>query len=86
MATKHGYVGSAEPLLASLSVGDEELEELFERVIVAGRSSVSRDGSSRLSTGVDTVDDALGGGLEKGRLVGVSCEVGGESVDVSPHA
>lgn len=78
-----GTARPAEPLLASSLVADGELEVLFERVVGAVKGGRRRDGGERLETGVRSLDEALGGGLEVGRVVGVSCEAGGGMGDVS---
>jgi hypothetical protein len=65
----------AEPLLASSLVEDGELEALFDELL--GGKKVTGGGDERLATGVRSLDDALGGGLEAGAVVGVSCEGGG---------
>ncbi|KAF2676143.1 hypothetical protein K458DRAFT_322730 [Lentithecium fluviatile CBS 122367] len=72
----------AEPLLASSLLGDGELEALWDEVVGGQKGMNRRDRVARLVTGVKKVDEALGGGFEKGRVVGVSSDTGGGSVDL----
>jgi RecA/RadA recombinase len=69
---------AAEPLLASAVLEDEELDALFEGLGVGKR----RDGKIRVGTGVESVDNALQGGVVGGNIVGVW----GEGVEVSFEA
>lgn len=73
---------SAEPLLASQIIGDEELDELVDSVCHA-RIGKSKNPESRLKTGVKSLDDALGGGLESARVVCVSGEAAVGASEVS---
>ncbi len=72
----------AEPLLASRLVDDAMFEGLFERA----RGIVGPKGEKRrvlLCTGVKSLDEALQGGLECGRIVGVHAEAGAGGGEVS---
>ena len=72
---------SAEPLLASQLISDEDLDSLLESVLkvnIGTRSSRKE----RLGTGVKSLDDALNGGLEGGRVVGISGEAGAGGSEV----
>lgn len=70
-----------EPLLANSLVDEEELEELWESGM-SGRKGAKRT-EDGLETGVESLDDLLEGGLERGRVVCVSCEAGdGGGVEV----
>lgn len=72
-------VRPAEPLLASAATTQEELGRLFDEVI-GGKKTRAREGV--LKTGSESVDGALGGGLEGGRVVGVWGEAGGAGAEV----
>ncbi|KAF2249099.1 hypothetical protein BU26DRAFT_312056 [Trematosphaeria pertusa] len=82
MAQAGAQARPAELLLASSLIGDEELEVLLEGV-VAGRvgPQQKRRGES-LGTGVKSLDEALDGGLEGGRVVCVSAGQGGGGVEL----
>lgn len=73
---------AAVPLLGAALVGDEELDALFEHVVGTMRSKKSKNEGDRLKTNADGLDDALGGGLERGRVVCVSCESGSGGMEV----
>lgn len=60
---------AAEPVLASTLVSDEDLNDLLG----------AKKRTDSIWTGIKSLDDALGGGLECGRVVAVS----GEGSDVS---
>ncbi|KAH7382222.1 hypothetical protein BKA66DRAFT_570517 [Pyrenochaeta sp. MPI-SDFR-AT-0127] len=67
----------AEPLLAAQLLSDEELDELLDDICGVDLGKRRRDGVNVLSTGVKSLDDALDGGLEDGRVVSGSFEPGG---------
>ncbi|KAJ4360939.1 uncharacterized protein N0V89_001508 [Didymosphaeria variabile] len=69
----------AEPLLASALVTDEELGELFGKIIA--RKTVPEKKEGALDTGSRSVDEALGG-LEGGRVVGVWGEAGDGGAEI----
>ncbi|KAF2125725.1 hypothetical protein P153DRAFT_399867 [Dothidotthia symphoricarpi CBS 119687] len=72
----------AEPVLAAELIGEEELDDLLERVCGTG-AGVSRSDVLRvLGTGVESLDGVLGGGLLGGRVVGVHCEGGGSGQEL----
>jgi predicted ATP-dependent serine protease len=73
----------AEPLLASHLIDDEELDELLESVCNATLGRKEKSEKERLQTGVKSLDDALGGELQSGRVVEVSGEVGAGASEVS---
>ena len=75
-------VRSAEPLLASALVTDGELGEVYGGV-VKGVTSATVKHRGAVNTGSGSVDGALGGGLEGGKVVGVWGEVGGGGGEVS---
>ncbi|KAF1958330.1 hypothetical protein CC80DRAFT_515116 [Byssothecium circinans] len=75
-----GTASPAEALLAASFVGDEVLESLFNGVVNGAVGKKGREG--RLGVGVKSVDEALEGAVGEGRVVGVSCEVGGAGVEV----
>lgn len=60
----------AEALLASAVLGDEELDALFEAQVHGGRKRQD-DGRIRIGTGNTSVDQALGGGIGGGNVVGI---------------
>lgn len=68
----------AEALLASLVLREEELEEVMEGFWRKGGGE-----EGRLGTGVGSLDRALEGGLDGGRVVGVGAEAGGCGSEVS---
>ena len=72
----------AEPLLAAQLMSDEELDELLENACSIG-SRKRRDASNSLVTGVKSLDNALDGGLEGGKLVSISSEIGAGGSEVS---
>jgi hypothetical protein len=72
--------GTAEPLLASAVVTSEELERLFDNVI-GGKPLLTRK-HGVLRTGQRSVDEAVGGGLESGRVVGVWGDAGSGGAEV----
>jgi RecA/RadA recombinase len=73
----------AEPSLASHLISDEELDELLESVCNVNVQRKKGGRGERLQTGVKSLDDAFGGGLQSGRVVGVSGEVGAGTSEVS---
>jgi predicted ATP-dependent serine protease len=73
----------SEPLLASHLISDEDLDDLVENVCHINLQQKQNAGRSLLETGVKSVDDAIGGGLQSGRLVGLSGEVGAGASEVS---
>lgn len=77
-----GDVRAAEALLAGGMLGEEELGKVFEGVCGAGSTFVTE---GRLSTQVKSLDDALGGGVCWGSVVGIWGEggEGGGASDVS---
>ena len=75
---------STEPLLASQLISDEYIDGLVDSVFDANISK-SKDKKGRLKTGVKTVDDALGGGLESARVVCVSGEAAAGTSEVSKN-
>lgn len=68
----------AEPILGSSLLSDELLDDIIAQSLNP-RTTPKKDAtsSSRISTGVNSVDRALGGGLEKGCVVAVSGGLGG---------
>lgn len=73
-----------EPRLASALITDADLDALYDRIANPNPSVQTRDSSAqRLATGVRSVDEALGGGLCAGTVVGVSSG-DGAGVGVSP--
>lgn len=68
-----------EPLLASALIDDEELDGLFGS---EGLGSMLTKNEGAPITGAKSVDEALGGGLESGRVVGVWSEVGAGGMEV----
>ena len=75
---------STEPLLAAQLISDEELDDLVDNAFDASISK-SKDKKGRLKTGVKTVDDALGGGLESAIVVCVSGEAAAGTSEVSKN-
>jgi len=73
----------AEPLLASQLIGDQGLDELLESVCNVKIQHQNGFGGSVLQTGVRSLDDAFGGGIQSGRVVGVSGEAGTGGSEVS---
>ena len=73
----------AEPLLASQLIGDQDLDELLESVCNVNLQHQNGVGENVLQTGVKSLDDALGGGMQSGRVVGVSGEAGAGGSEVS---
>lgn len=65
----------AEPVLGSSLIGGEQLGALLESVLGLDGRRGGFEGR-RIGTGVESVDEALGGGLRRGSVVGVSGEVG----------
>jgi RecA/RadA recombinase len=68
-----------EPMLASCLISDEELDEFLE----GDQNDDFRKKKERLTTGVKNVDDALGGGIVAGRVIGISGEVGKGASEVN---
>ncbi|KAI4630694.1 hypothetical protein J4E80_001632 [Alternaria sp. BMP 0032] len=66
----------AEPLLASQLIGDQDLDELLESVCNVNLQHQNGVGENVLQTGVKSLDDAFDGGIQSGRVVGVSGEAG----------
>lgn len=73
----------AEPLLAAQLLGDEELDELLEDACSIGEKRKRRNKEKLLDTGVKSLDRALDGGLEVGKVVSISCEAGAGGSEVS---
>ena len=73
----------AEPLLASQLIGDQDLDELLESVCNVNLQHQNGVGGNVLQTGVKSLDDAFGGGIQSGRVVGVSGEAGAGGSEVS---
>lgn len=73
----------AEPLLASHLIGEEDLEELLASVCNVNFQSKKKAEENRLQTGLKSLDEALGGGLKGGRVVGISGPVGAGANEVS---
>ncbi|KAF2738825.1 hypothetical protein EJ04DRAFT_549711 [Polyplosphaeria fusca] len=71
---------SAEAMLAESLVSAEEVQGIVD-AILDGRS-IRDGGKERVSLGVKSVDEALGGGLREG-VVSVNCERGGDGLDFS---
>lgn len=69
------FVRSAEPLLASALVTDGEVAGWFDEVVRGVTSETAGRGVVR--TGSGSVDLAMGGGLQGGRVLGVWGEGGG---------
>lgn len=65
----------AEPLLASQLIRDEELDALLEDVCTPCTRNRAHE-LKLLATGVKSLDGALTGGLESGRVVEISSETG----------
>jgi len=76
-------VRPAEPLLASQLIGDQDLDELVESVCNINLQHQNSVGGNILQTGVKSLDDAFGGGIQSGRVVGVSGEAGAGGSEVS---
>lgn len=74
---------SAEPLLASQFIGDQDLDELLESVCNVNLQHQTGVIGNVLKTGVKSLDDAFGGGLQSGRVVGVNGEAGAGGSEVS---
>ncbi|KAF2476944.1 uncharacterized protein BDR25DRAFT_321491 [Lindgomyces ingoldianus] len=71
----------AKSILASSLVSDEDLDSLLEHSFRDKARAVKvLKKEEVLGTGIKSVDDALGGGLRKGSLVGMSGEVGSGQV------
>ncbi|KAF2275461.1 uncharacterized protein EI97DRAFT_443311 [Westerdykella ornata] len=73
----------AEPILASSLIDEELLDHVLDRALLGhgfGRSPANAS-CGRITTGVKSVDDVLGGGVESGCVLGVSGGLGrgGES-------
>lgn len=67
-----GAVGAAEPLLAGRMMGNGELGHVFERFRLEDENMQRLDGNEmRVGTGSKSVDDALGGGVCGGNVLGV---------------
>ncbi|KAF2634855.1 Pal1-domain-containing protein [Massarina eburnea CBS 473.64] len=81
MTSQERSIRTAEPLIAAHLLGDEVLEGLFDGVAGVRREGPMRS-MGKLGLGVRSVDEALEGGVEEGRVVGVSCVVGGVGVEV----
>lgn len=80
-----GPVGRpAEVLLGASLIGEEEIGELLEGLLVDGVDG-KIDREAQLGTGVKSVDDALHGGLKSGNVVGIWSESGSGGPDVSIH-
>jgi len=73
----------AEPLLASQLIGDQDLDELLESVCNVNLQHQNGVGGNVLQTGVQSLDDALGGGIQSGKVVEVSGEAGAGGSEVS---
>jgi hypothetical protein len=72
----------AEPLLASQVISDQELYHLLEAAC-NGDGAKKRNQGELLSVGIKSLDDALGGGIVGGRVVGMSDEAGAGGSAVS---
>jgi hypothetical protein len=73
-----GVSRAAEPLLAGTMMGDEGLDHVFERFELGDENMQRLDGNEvRVGTGKKSVDDAFGGGVCGGNVLGVWGE-GGE--------
>lgn len=67
----------AEPLLASQILRDEDLDSLFDAILIADAGTKKRAWETgSIGTGVKSVDEALGGGMRAGKVVSVSADVG----------
>ena len=78
---------AAEPLLASQLLDDAVLDHLLDACLrgAGDASALPDNGTGAVRTGAESVDDALGGGVEGGNVVGVCCgegSRGGEAVSV----
>ncbi|KAI4655048.1 uncharacterized protein J4E79_008113 [Alternaria viburni] len=66
----------AEPLFASQLIGDQDLDELLESVCNVNLQHQNGVGGNVLQTEVKSLDESFGGGIQSGRVVGVSGEAG----------
>jgi len=73
----------AEPLLASQLIGDQDLDELLESVCNVNLQHHNGVEGNVLKIGVKSLDDAFGGGIQSGRVVGISGEAGAGGSEVS---
>ncbi|ORY12493.1 hypothetical protein BCR34DRAFT_296971 [Clohesyomyces aquaticus] len=75
---------SAEPILASSLLSDEDLDGILDFTLSdKPKASKLRNKKGALAIGLKSVDDALGGGLRRASLVCVSGEVGSGQVGLS---
>jgi RecA/RadA recombinase len=81
MAQLQSTLRLAEPILASSLITEEDIDALIGKVLKGQIDS--RKETEGISTGIPSVDDALGGGLRKGAVVGVSGSPGAGASDVS---
>lgn len=75
-------VGPAEPILASSLINDDELDDLINRMYNSGISE-HKHNIERIGTGVKSLDAALLGGLESGRVIEISGEASAGVREVS---
>ncbi|KAH7082195.1 hypothetical protein FB567DRAFT_447358 [Paraphoma chrysanthemicola] len=74
-------MSAAEAVLASALLGEEDLDGLIDGVWEMGVGK-GKEEEGEIGTGVKSVDDALGGGVRGGRVMGVWGESGGGGMDV----
>jgi hypothetical protein len=75
---------AAEPMLASSLIAEAELDAVLERVVNGGENETpSGNEGLRVSSGIKSLDEMLGGGLKRGTIVGVSGELGGDAGDAT---
>ncbi|KAH7070497.1 hypothetical protein BKA63DRAFT_568878 [Paraphoma chrysanthemicola] len=84
-------MSAAEAVLASALLGEEELDGLIDAVwemgvgkgkVVGSGGLRAKEEEGRIGTGVKSVDDALGGGVRGGRVMGVWGESGGGGMEI----
>lgn len=69
-------VPPADPILASSLIDDDDLDDLIDRVYNSAIKDRKEKKEHLIGTGVKSVDEALFGGLESGRVVEISGEAG----------
>ncbi|EUC40296.1 hypothetical protein COCMIDRAFT_109179 [Bipolaris oryzae ATCC 44560] len=66
-------VAPANPILASSLIDDDELDDLIDRLYNSGIREAKQE-KERIGIGIKSVDTALFGGLESGRVIEISGE------------
>ncbi|XP_014554231.1 hypothetical protein COCVIDRAFT_18005 [Bipolaris victoriae FI3] len=69
-------VPPADPILASSLIDDDDLDDLIDRVYNSAIKDRKEKKEHLIGTGAKSVDEALFGGLESGRVVEISGEAG----------